>query len=123
MVTANYNYIDDSDGYFPDFSLPFDDHLSSYDGRNLSDAEIALSPLTKEYEKGIYHCTSAKEEHATNAIRTYGINGGAMNVNAGGLGLVWTDMSSTPTSLKQLCKFCTFTETFSSCKSPTNHNG
>ena len=94
MAIANYNYTDDHDGYFPDARLAFDDHFSSYDGRNLSDAEIALSPLSKDYEDGIYHCPSAQKEDDVNAVRNYAINGGGNAGGPAGLGLTWSHTSS-----------------------------
>ena len=90
IAIASYSYVGDNDDYFPsDASLPFDDLLSSYDGRNLSDAELSPSELSKDYEKGIYHCPSADEGLSTDAQRSYGINGGGEKRMESGRGVVW----------------------------------
>ena len=89
---ATYNYTNDNDGYYTDYSLSFDDHFSSYDGRNLSQAEINQSPLPKEYQNSIYYCPESESQHENSAVRSYGLSSGqSVQLETGG-GLSWGDI-------------------------------
>ncbi|MCH2208724.1 MAG: hypothetical protein MK132_23045 [Lentisphaerales bacterium] len=72
--------------------MPFDDLLSAYDGRELSQAEINTAELPAAYKSGIYYCPAAKAENDEDvklANRSYAINGGNNKRLKSGRGLTW----------------------------------
>jgi prepilin-type N-terminal cleavage/methylation domain-containing protein len=95
---ANFTYLTSNSGYYPT-AAPFDDLLSLYDGRNLSQTEINIGELPASYENGIYHCPAAKAENDEDpklANRSYGINGGSNKRLKSGRGLTWQGHEGNP---------------------------
>ena len=94
--TAMMVYTTDEDDYFPATfnKISFDDQLSGYDGRNLTQAEINQDPLPLKYEYSLYVCPGATAESEDgHAMRSYGINGGSDYSRETGDGISWSDGS------------------------------
>ena len=74
-------YQDDNDDYYPminieDTNISWDDSLSSYDGRNLSDTEMAENGLSSDYYSATYACPEddVSRDDSSLAIFSYALN-------------------------------------------------
>jgi len=74
-------YQDDNEGHYPidgtniDDEISWDDQLSDYDGRNISDADKTMDNLRiDEYSVGSYKCPSNIQNRDPTLLKSYAIN-------------------------------------------------
>ena len=74
-------YRDDNNGYYPvdgqdagDW-ISWDDQLSEYDGRKLTQSDIELQQLNKgDYNNSLYECPSNMQSRSNRDMRSYSVN-------------------------------------------------
>lgn len=124
LYIAMNSYIENNQSYFPVASfkddnppgygrrdLSFDDLLSGYDGRNLTEADMQLRYLPKSPSPSIYKCPASKKTNPDYEIRTYSMNAGWMgttaNINLYGWGIARYDNAKKLTLIDDTSTFIT----------------
>lgn len=93
---AIYTFTADDDGSLPETNntVSWDDHLSSYDGRDLTDDEILETSFDKSFKKRheLYRCPSSKwGDQDPYVLRSYSANAGYQHND--GKGVMWKNGS------------------------------
>lgn len=101
IYTAQINYTTDNDDYLTfaeetdsNKAISWDDILSAYDGRELSQQQKQSYSISKNLESRLYICPLAVSSNADNASRNYLMNRGDNRHSPENSGVAWSAGSS-----------------------------